>query len=223
MDNSLVIYGSAIAMAGFAARLVPGVASWAIPVSIGVLANSPDAQARVATNWKDSAQELQKAFTGLQTVKKSGAPQEWDAGDRTAFENSVNDLINQITKAKDVVHSAGQTMQHTSTASRVCAYFCLTAAGLMLYAAYTASAAATAGPAGMLGGQLAARGVAAKVLSVVNGVLEKQRSVYLTAAGIVIAGAGWHVLQRQILMGQLNAPEGDKPDFNQVRKWGPEV
>ncbi|MEV0591869.1 hypothetical protein [Nonomuraea cavernae] len=216
MDNAFLLYGSAIAASSFAATLVPGPATWAIPVTIGVLANSPDAQSRLASNWGTSAKELTAAHQALAKTKRAGYPQEWSAGDREAFEKRVDTLMDQVTKAKDIVDGASQTMRLSSTASQVCAYVCMAAAGVMLTAAYAASMSATAGPAGLMGGQMAARFTASKVLTAVSGVLRKQSAMYGTAAGILVLGASWHGLQLYNLKSQISSPEGGKPDFKQV-------
>ncbi|MEU8247157.1 hypothetical protein [Nonomuraea sp. NPDC048916] len=224
MDSGFLMYASAVALSGFAATLVPGVASWSIPVTIGLLANSPGAMAKLATNYETAAQQLAAAHTELGNTKNSGSPKEWDAADRDAFDKSVAAFMEQVTKAKDIVHSAGQTMRHSSTASQVCAYFCVTAAGVMLMAAYAASAAATAGPGGLMSGQLAAQGVAARVLTAVSEVLKKQGVVYGMAGGTLVMGAGWHLLQLRTLQNQVNKPEEEMPNFTQVSlKWAPDM
>ncbi|MER6943399.1 hypothetical protein ABT294_05180 [Nonomuraea sp. NPDC000554] len=225
MDVSTwVIFPSAIATAGFASAMIPGVASKAIPVSIGTLWNSPEGQSRLADNYGSAAKHLEECSKALGSTKKSGSPKEWDANDRDAFDQTVSDLIEQVDKAKDVAHGACQTMNHSSTASHGCAYFCLTAAGVMFAAARAALVVtATTGPLGAASAQLAAQGVATRVLATVGEVLKKQRILGSAAAVILLVGAGWHEMQRQTLNDQVLNPAGGKPDFKQVKMgWADE-
>ncbi|MEU0565510.1 hypothetical protein ABZ297_08980 [Nonomuraea sp. NPDC005983] len=224
MDLTVVgVYPAAIGTAICASVMIPGWASKAIPVTIGVLWNSPEGQSRLGDHYDTSAQHLRDLSKALASTEKSGKPKEWDAGDRDNFDKTMKDVIERVDKAMEIMQHASHTMHRSSTVSVACASLCLAAAVTMVVASRMAAAAIATGPLGAAAGQAAAQVVAKRVLASLGEVLKKQRVLGIVAGGILVLGAGWHELQRHFLKNQVQHPSGGKPDFQQVKlAWADE-
>jgi hypothetical protein len=183
-DTGLSLGYAALAEATFAACIIPGM--WMVVLEIGILVSNPGAMAGAASEWKGVATQVEALKKEMEDLAKGVPPDQWQAHDRSAFDDALLKYKDELTKAHEYHGSVGDMLDIVSWA-----FFALTAAAFVISTIMAANAAVIVGAGATVVGLLAvpaleaeANALAAMCATIIS---TMQGSVRLLLGGVMSA------------------------------------
>jgi uncharacterized protein YeaO (DUF488 family) len=183
-DTGVSLGYAALAEAFFAACVIPGM--WLVVLEIGILVSNPGAMAGAASEWKGVATQVEALKKEMEDLANGVPPDQWQAHDRSAFDDTRLKYNAELTKAHEYHAGVGDMLDIVSWA-----FYALVAAAFVISTIMAANAAVILGAGATIVGLLAVPALEAEanVLAGVCGTIisTMQGSVRLLLGGVMTA------------------------------------